>query len=102
MVNLNPARTYANGLSAQDIGNALNNTNVIIPAGSVKIGNREYRVELNGSPDQVANFDRLPVKVVNGTPIFLGQVAPATDTHQIGRASCRERVDWTECQGCRK
>jgi multidrug efflux pump subunit AcrB len=83
MVNLNPARMYANGLSAEDIGNALNNTNVIIPAGSVKIGNREYRVELNGSPDQVANFDRLPVKVVNGTPIFLGQVAPATDTHQV-------------------
>ena len=83
MVNLNPTQMYANGLSAQDVSNALNNTNVIIPAGSVKIGNREYRVELNGSPDQVAKFNRLPVKVVNGTPIFLGDVAPVTDTHQV-------------------
>ncbi|MGO9263856.1 MAG: efflux RND transporter permease subunit [Candidatus Binataceae bacterium] len=83
MVNLNPAQLYANGLSAEDVGNALNNTNVIIPAGSVKIGNREYRVELNGSPDQVASFNRLPVKVVNGTPILLGDVAPVTDTHMV-------------------
>jgi multidrug efflux pump subunit AcrB len=83
MVNLNPAQLYANGLSAEDVGNALNNTNVIIPAGSVKIGNREYRVELNGSPDQVTSFNRLPVKVVNGTPILLGDVAPVTDTHMV-------------------
>jgi multidrug efflux pump subunit AcrB len=41
MVNLNPTQMYANGLSAEDVSNALNATNVIIPAGSVKIGNRE-------------------------------------------------------------
>jgi CzcA family heavy metal efflux pump len=83
MVNLNPAQMYANGLSAADVSNALNATNVIIPAGSVKIGNREYRVEMNGSPNQVAKFDQLPVKVVNGTPILLGEVAPVTDTHTV-------------------
>ena len=83
MVNLNPTKMYANGLSAADIGNALNNTNIIIPAGSIKIGDREYRVELNGSPNQVANFNHLPVKVINGVPIFLGEVAPATDTHTV-------------------
>jgi multidrug efflux pump subunit AcrB len=83
MVNLNPPKMYANGLSAADIGNALNNSNIIIPAGSIKIGNREYRVELNGSPLQVANFNRLPLKVINGVPIFLGEVAPATDTHMV-------------------
>jgi multidrug efflux pump subunit AcrB len=83
MVNLNPTQLYANGLSAQDVGNALNSSNIIIPAGSVKIGNREYRVELNGSPAKVANFNQVPVKVVNGAPIFLGEVAPVTDTHQV-------------------
>jgi multidrug efflux pump subunit AcrB len=83
MVNLNPTQMYANGLSAQDVALALANTNTIIPAGSVKVGNREYRVELNGSPDQVAKFNRLPIKMVNGTPIFLGDVAPVTDTHQV-------------------
>jgi multidrug efflux pump subunit AcrB len=44
MVNLNPGQLYANGLSAGDVAQALANTNTIIPAGSVKIGNREYRV----------------------------------------------------------
>src|SRR5579864_2156615 len=83
MVNLNPTKMYANGLSAEDIGNALNNNNIIIPAGSIKIGNREYRVELNGSPRQVASFNHLPMKVINGAPIFLGEVAPATDTHMV-------------------
>ena len=83
MVNLNPTQLYANGLSALDVSTALANTNTIIPAGSVKIGNREYRVELNGSPDQVAKFNALPIKLVNGTPIFLGDVAPVTDTHQV-------------------
>jgi multidrug efflux pump subunit AcrB len=83
MVNLNPTQLYANGLSAQDVGNALNSSNIIIPAGSVKIGKREYRVELNGSPDQVAKFNRIPVKVVGGTPVYLGEVAPVTDTHQV-------------------
>jgi multidrug efflux pump subunit AcrB len=83
MVNLNPAKMYANGLSAADIGNALNNSNIIIPAGSIKIGNREYRVELNGSPLEVASFNHLPLKVINGVPIFLGEVAPATDTHMV-------------------
>jgi multidrug efflux pump subunit AcrB len=83
MVNLNPTQMYSNGLSAQDVAVALANTNTIIPAGSVKVGNREYRVELNGSPDQVAKFNRLPIKMVNGTPIFLGDVAPVTDTHQV-------------------
>ena len=34
-------------------------------------------------PNQVANFNQLPVKVVNGTPIFFGEVAPVTDTHQV-------------------
>jgi multidrug efflux pump subunit AcrB len=83
MVNLNPSQMYANGLSAQDVGNALTSSNIIIPAGSAKIGNREYRVELNGSPSNVTNFNRLPVKVVNGTPVFLGEVAPVAYTHMV-------------------
>jgi multidrug efflux pump subunit AcrB len=83
MVNLNPSQMYANGLSAQDVGNALNASNIIIPAGSAKIGNREYRVELNGSPNEVSSFNRLPVKVVNGTPVFMGEVAPVAYTHMV-------------------
>jgi multidrug efflux pump subunit AcrB len=83
MVNLHPADLYANGLSPQDVGNALASTNVIIPTGTVKIGDREYSVQLNGSPLRVEDFNQLPLKVVDGTPVLLGNVAPVTDTHQV-------------------
>jgi CzcA family heavy metal efflux pump len=83
MVNLHPEQLYANGLSPQDISTALAATNVIIPAGTVKIGDREYNVELNGSPLRVADFNQLPIKVVDTTPVLLGDVAPVTNTHSV-------------------
>ena len=83
MVNLHPDALYANALSPQDVSNALATTNVIIPAGTAKIGDREYAVELNGSPLKVSEFNSLPLKVMNGTPVLLGDVAPVTNTHQV-------------------
>jgi multidrug efflux pump subunit AcrB len=82
VVNLDPRQLYANGLSPVDIGNALATTNVVIPSGTARMGNYEYDVDLNMSPTKVADFNRLPVKVVNGIPVFLGDVAPVSDTHQ--------------------
>jgi len=81
--NLHPTELYANGLSPQDISNSLGSTNVIIPSGTVKIGDREYSVELNGSPLRAADFNQLPIKVVDGTPVLLGDVAPVTNTHSV-------------------
>ena len=81
-VNLDPTALYANRLSPQDIGNALDATNVVIPAGTARMGHYEYNVDVNMSPSNMHGFNRLPVKVVNGTPVFLGDVAPVTDTHQ--------------------
>ncbi|MGH7917318.1 MAG: efflux RND transporter permease subunit, partial [Candidatus Binataceae bacterium] len=51
MVNLHPNELYAEGLSPQDIGSAVGQSNVTIPGGTVKIGNREYNVEINGLPN---------------------------------------------------
>ncbi|MDO8431153.1 MAG: efflux RND transporter permease subunit, partial [Candidatus Binatus sp.] len=82
MVNLNPAALYANGLSAFDVGNALASTNVVIPSGTAKMGNYEYTVDLNMSVPKVSDFNQLPIKYQNGAPVFLGDVAPVTDSHQ--------------------
>jgi multidrug efflux pump subunit AcrB len=82
MVNIDPTSLYANGMSAADVGNALGSTNVVIPSGTEKIGNYEYNVDLNMSVPRVKDFDRLPIKYVNGAPVFLGDIAPVTDTHQ--------------------
>jgi multidrug efflux pump subunit AcrB len=82
MVNLDPLRLYAQGLSPQDVGQTLANTNVVIPAGTAKMGNYEYDIDLNMSPDTVAAFNQLPVKVVGQAPVLLRDVAPVSDTHQ--------------------
>jgi CzcA family heavy metal efflux pump len=82
VANLDPTALYANGLSAYDIGNALASTNVVIPSGTAKMGNYEYNVDLNMSVPKVSDFNQLPIKYRNGAPVFLGDVAHVTDSHQ--------------------
>jgi multidrug efflux pump subunit AcrB len=83
MVNLHPEALYAQNLSPADVSTAVNQSSVTIPGGTVKIGNREYNVELNGTPDEPAGFNDLPVKVAGHTPVLLGDVAPVTYSHQV-------------------
>src|SRR5262249_11785713 len=82
MVNLDPNAMYANHLSAQDIGNALAATNVVIPSGTARMGDYEYDVDINMSVPTVHDFNHLPIKVVSGTPVFVGDVARVSDSHQ--------------------
>lgn len=82
MVNLNPTALYANKMSAYDLGNALGQANVVIPSGTAKIGNYEYNVDLNMSVPAVSDFNNLPMKYVGGAPVFLGDIARVSDTHQ--------------------
>ena len=82
MANLDPTALYANGISAYDVGNALNATNVVIPSGTAKMGNYEYNVDMNMSVPKVSDFNKLPIKYLNGAPVFLEDVAHVTDTHQ--------------------
>jgi multidrug efflux pump subunit AcrB len=71
----------ARGLSPNDVVNALQASNVILPAGDARIGNREYNVMLNASPPTVDDFAAIPVKVVNGAQILLGDVARVNDAY---------------------
>jgi multidrug efflux pump subunit AcrB len=79
MVDLNPTQLEAKGLSPADVVNAVNAQNLIIPAGTSKIGQFEYDVDLNASPKAVEEFNDFPVKVVNGTPIYIRDVAHVRD-----------------------
>src|SRR5882762_3660247 len=60
MVDLDQEKLYALGLSPQDVSTAIANQNLIIPAGTAKIGDREYNVKVNSSPDVIAAFNDLP------------------------------------------
>ena len=59
--------------------NAINAQNLILPAGTAKIGALEYDVDLNGSPRTVAELNDLPIKTVNGTTIYIRDVAHVRD-----------------------
>src|SRR6202011_1640672 len=62
-----------------DVVNALSIQNLITPVGTQKIGTFEYTVNLNASPSEIAAFNDLPVKTVNGTVIYMRDVAYVHD-----------------------
>src|SRR5438874_13487113 len=71
MVDLDLDALYARGLSPSDVSAAISNQNLIIPAGTAKIGSTEYNVKLNSSPSVVDAFNWIPIRTVNGVPIYV-------------------------------
>ncbi|MBI3666381.1 MAG: efflux RND transporter permease subunit [Acidobacteria bacterium] len=83
MVDIDPQALYAQGLSANDIVSVINAQNLILPAGSAKIGEREFNVRLNSSPDIVEAFNRLPLRQANGAVVYLQDVAHVRDGYAV-------------------
>src|SRR5438132_6031414 len=79
MVNLDPDALYSYGLSPSDVSMAIGNQNLTIPAGTAKMGSREYNVKINSSPDLIDAFNQIPVKTVNGVPVYVKDVAHVRD-----------------------
>src|ERR1700681_125931 len=65
MVNLDQSALYSYGLSPSDVSTAITNQNLIIPAGTAKMGAQEYNVRVNSSPDAIAAFNDIPIRTVN-------------------------------------
>ena len=78
-VDLNPPLMNAKGVSPNDVVNALQTSNVLIPAGTARIGDLDYNVLMNSSPTAVEQFNQMPLKVVRGVPVLLGDVAKVAD-----------------------
>jgi CzcA family heavy metal efflux pump len=74
-VDLDPTALHAKGLAPNDVVNAIGNQNLILPAGTAKIGDYEYDVKLNGSPQTVDELNDLPIKTVGGSTIYIHDVA---------------------------
>jgi multidrug efflux pump subunit AcrB len=79
MVDIDPQRLYAWGLSPRDVSAALGLQNVILPTGSAKMGDAEYPIMINSSPEQFEQIENLPVKTVRGTTVYLRDVASVRD-----------------------
>jgi len=78
-IDLDSSALQARGLSAQDVANALASQNLIVPVGTQKIGSLEYTLQLNNAPSAIADLGKLPIKVVNGSTVYIRDVANVHD-----------------------
>jgi multidrug efflux pump subunit AcrB len=78
-VDLDLAKLQAYGLQPNDIVNAVNAQNVILPSGTIKMGSLEYNVEMNGTPQTIAELNDLPVKTTNSSTLYMRDVAHIRD-----------------------
>src|SRR5215467_5857405 len=78
-VDLNTAALQAKHLSAVDVVNAIAAQNLILPSGTAKLGTLEHQVELNASPQTIAELNDLPIKSENGAVIYIRDVAHVRD-----------------------
>jgi multidrug efflux pump subunit AcrB len=74
MVDLDPQAMLAKNISASDVSSAFNQQNVILPAGTAKMGQTEYNVRLNSSPEEVEQLNDLPIKEVNGAMVYIRDI----------------------------
>ena len=79
-VDLNTTALQSKGLSALDVVNAISVQNLILPTGTSKIGSREYDVTIpNAAPQTIADLNRIPIKTIGGTTIYMKDVAWVRD-----------------------
>ena len=75
IVDLDPDAIYARGLSAQDVLNAILKQNIVVAAGTIKMGSIEYDVGINSSPEVVAALNDIPIRYSNGAMVYVHDVA---------------------------
>src|SRR6202165_360262 len=83
MADLDSQALQARGLSASDVSTALQRQNVILPAGDVKIGDKDYALTMNNSPDVIESLNAFPIKQVDGRTVFMRDVAHVHDGFQV-------------------
>ncbi len=98
MIDIDPEKLYAWNLSAADVSNAINAQNLILPAGTAKIGQQEYNVRLNSSPEAVTAIGDLPIKTIGKRTIYIQDVAHVRDGYRCRRpTSCTSTASGACC-----
>jgi len=78
-IDLDPIKLSAKGFAPQDVVNTLQQSNIIVPAGTARLGTSEYIVRLNSSPNILTQFNQMPLGIRNGVAVTLGDVARVND-----------------------
>ena len=79
MVDLDLHALQAYGLTAADVTSAMTAQNITVPSGLAKFGAKQYVIRLNSSPEAISTLNEVPIKVVNGSPILMRDVAYVRD-----------------------
>jgi multidrug efflux pump subunit AcrB len=79
-VDVDPNALAAKNLSPDDVVGALTSSNIILPAGTARIGGFEYNVMLNSSPESIKAFERIPIRVIGGAGLTIGDVGTVSDS----------------------
>jgi multidrug efflux pump subunit AcrB len=83
MADLDMQALHARGLAPADVSTALQHQNVILPAGDVKIGDKDYTLAMNNSPDVIDTINAFPIKQIDGRTVFMRDVAHVHDGFQV-------------------
>ena len=83
MADIDQRAMESRGLSPSDVSQALQRQNVILPAGDVKIGQKDYTLTMNNSPDILDAINAFPIKEVDGKTVFMRDVAHVHDGFQV-------------------
>jgi multidrug efflux pump subunit AcrB len=79
MVDLDPPKLLAKGLTPLDVVNAVNAQNLTLPAGTAKFGQKQYAVRTNATPASIEDLNNIPIKVVNGATVFVKDIGQVHD-----------------------
>ncbi len=83
MADLDSQALQSRGLSPVDVSAALQNQNVVLPSGDVKIGSLDYTISMNNSPDAIEAINGFPIRRANGRTVFMRDVAHVHDGFQV-------------------
>ncbi|MGB9336336.1 MAG: efflux RND transporter permease subunit [Candidatus Acidiferrales bacterium] len=83
MVYVDPKKLQANELSLMDVVRAINNANLILPAGDAKIGPYDYNIYTNSQIRKISDINELPLKTVGESSVSIGDIGTAQDAHTI-------------------
>jgi multidrug efflux pump subunit AcrB len=83
MADLDPQALQSRGMTPEDVSDALQKQNVILPSGDVKIGSKDYMLTMNNSPDVIETINSFPIKETDGRTVFMRDVAHVHDGFQV-------------------
>jgi len=90
MVDIDPAKLLAKGLTPLDVVNAVNAQNLTLPSGTAKIGSTQYTVRTNATPQSIDDLNNIPIKVADGATVFLKDVGQVHDGWLVQQNDVRE------------